>query len=207
VKADERALDVALEALAAGTVVAAATESSFGLLADASSPRAVSALLALKPRANDKGMPLILPSQLAWSGWVRPLPPLAERLAAAFWPGPLTIALDAAPEVDERLLLDGRVAVRVPKASAAAELARRFGRALTATSANPPGHPPANTDAEVQDAFASEIATGALVVVPGAAPAAPPSTVIIVSGDRLHIARLGAISAEQIERVSTLPAK
>ena len=96
----------ALQALGRGRVVSAATESFFGLLADAARPDAIDRLLALKPRGADKGMPLLLPSRAAWVSLVSGLPPLAQCLADALWPGPLSIALPAASDVDERLTLD-----------------------------------------------------------------------------------------------------
>jgi len=59
----------AVELLRLGEVVAAATESSFGLFADAQNPRALDRLFAINPRQS-KGVGLILPSRSAWSGWV-----------------------------------------------------------------------------------------------------------------------------------------
>src|SRR5262245_19477563 len=127
-----------IERLEAGAVVAAATESFFGLLADATNAVAISALARLKPRP-DKGVPILLPNREAWRGLVVAIPPLAERLADRFWPGRLSIGLVARPEIDARLVLDGTIAVRLPGPSPAAELCARFGRPLTATSANLPG--------------------------------------------------------------------
>jgi L-threonylcarbamoyladenylate synthase len=196
----EAEMDAALSVLRAGGVVAAATESSFGLLVDAASSTAIDNLVALKPRGTDKAMPLILPNRAAWSVWIRECPPLAERLADAFWPGPLTIAVGAAPGVDSRLLLDDRIAVRWPRSSVAAMLAERLGRALTATSANPTGVPAAMRAEQVNQGFAAAIARSELVVVPGTALGAAPSSVVIVEGMAARIVRVGAIGAEQIER-------
>ena len=93
-------LDSALAQLAAGKVVAAATESYFGLLADIENPIAVEALFALKPRGADKGVPTILPSRSAWPALVAgTIPSLAQAFADAHWPGGLSIALPAAPSV------------------------------------------------------------------------------------------------------------
>src|SRR5882672_2384327 len=138
------ALRAALAQLARGGVVAAATESYFGLLADIGNPNAVEALLALKPRGADKGVPTILPGREAWPALVAGgIPELAAAFAGALWPGGLSIALPAPDTVSSRVALDGTLAVRVPGASPAAELVQRFGRPLSATSANLPGAPPA----------------------------------------------------------------
>ncbi|HEY6561856.1 MAG TPA: L-threonylcarbamoyladenylate synthase [Polyangiaceae bacterium] len=199
---DRAELDVAaaLRALLDGRVVAAATESFFGLLADARSRSALSVLLDLKPRGNEKGMPLLLPNRDAFGDWIEAWPAAAERLARLFWPGPLTLAVTARPDADPRLLLDGKIAARFARPSPATELAARFGHALTATSANPPGMPPAVHSVEVATAFADAVKAGDLYVLAGSAPGGAPSTVVIVDGDHVKVVREGAIVREHIER-------
>lgn len=189
--------DDAIACLERGGVVAAPTESFYGLLADATNPRAIDALLALKPRGADKGLPLLLPSLLAWEGLVADLPPVARRLAAALWPGPLTIALPATSYVDPRCLLEGEVAVRLPGPCAAAVIAERFGRPLTATSANQPGEAPAVTDSEVRSALPNAPRDG-LVVVPGRAPGGAPSTIVTVGSFGYRVVRAGAVPTERV---------
>jgi L-threonylcarbamoyladenylate synthase len=192
----------ALATLAAGRVVAAATESFFGLLADAEAPQALSCLLGLKARGSDKGMPLVLPSREAFTPWVSEWPAFAQLLAERFWPGPLTIALPARPHVDQRLLLDGRIAARFPAGSPAQELCARYGRPLTATSANPAGLPPALHAHEVSASFAAAVRRGDVYVLSGSAPGGAPSTVVIPERDSVRIARAGAIPAAQILEVA-----
>jgi L-threonylcarbamoyladenylate synthase len=193
-------LAAALAMLERGGVVAAATESMFGLLADATRSDAIDRLLGAKARGAEKGMPLLLPARAAWRALVTEIPPVAERLADAFWPGPLTIALPASPGLDPRLLLDGTVAVRLPGPSPAAELARAFGRPLTATSANLSGEPATADVAVVERSFARAIAAGELALVPIAAPGGSVSTVVVVRDGVLQIVRVGAISTLELER-------
>ena len=196
-------IEAALAQLAAGGVVAAATESYFGLLADIENPIAVEALFALKPRGADKGVPTILPSRTAWPALVAgEIPSLAQAFADAYWPGGLSIALPAAPSVASRVALDGSLAVRLPGASPAAELARRFGRPLSATSANLPGAPPATRSAAVEVAFADAIADGALFVLPGESPGGAPSTVVRVSESDYAVARVGAVPPSGLEEIA-----
>jgi len=193
-------LSRAVDVLAAGGVVAAATESLFGLLADATAASAIDHLEWVKPRA-DKGMPVLLPDRRAWDSLVLEIPDAARRLADAFWPGPLTIALEARSEVDRRLVLDGTIGVRWPADSPAAELARRLGRPLTATSANPSGAPPATTAEQVRRAFADAIAAGKLFVVDEPAPGGPPSTVVVVRSERVEVVREGAIPVDRLRHI------
>ncbi len=193
-------IDEAVRVLHRGGVVAAATESFFGLLADATNARAVDRLLSLKPRGADKGQPLLAPNVDVWAGLVLDVPPLAARLAHAFWPGGLTLVLPVRPgAVDERVTLDGTVAVRVPGASPARALVEAFGRPLTATSANSPGEPPARTVLDVSSYFPAAVERGELTVLPGVAPGGAVSTIVVVSGDDYRVVRSGAVSADQVQ--------
>jgi len=192
----------ALAALHSGRVVAAATETLFGLLADARRPDALDALFSMKPRGSEKGVPLLLPDRGAWELLVGEVPPLAARLADAFWPGPLSIALPARGGIDARLCVEGTLAVRLPGPSPAAELARLSGLVLTATSANPPGAPASSSAAEVRAAFASAVAERALLVVEGSAAGGAPSTLVVVRGASLRVVREGAIPATEVERLA-----
>ena len=119
-------------------------------------------------------------------------------------PGGLSIALPAALGVAARVALEGSLAVRVPGASPAAELARRFGRPLSATSANLPGAPPAVASQTVAVAFAEAIAQGALYVVAGVSPGGAPSTVVSVSVSerRYAVARVGSVPIADLDTIA-----
>jgi len=189
----------ALQALQRGAVVAVATESSFGFLADCARASALDELFSIKPREAARGVPLLVPNWDSWASLVVGIPERAELLAKHFWPGPLTIALTARDAVDPRLTEQGSVAVRVPGSSAAAELVAAFGGPLTATSANRPAEPAALTAAAVRSEFASAVERGTLYVVDGVGHRVAPST--LVSFDRngsAHVVREGAISRASI---------
>jgi L-threonylcarbamoyladenylate synthase len=194
-------LEEAADRVLCGQVVAAATETFFGLLALADDPGALDALASVKPRGAGKGIPLLLPDRSEWQRWVRELPALAEHLADRFWPGPLTIALPARTDVDRRLTLDGSLAVRVPGECPAALITRRVGRALTATSANPPGRPPATTAEQAYDALGALVRESRLAIAEGTAPGGLPSTVLAVIGHRVQLFREGAVPSAEIQRV------
>ena len=174
--------------------MAAATETYFGLLADARSASAIGRVFSLKGRDAAKGIALLLPNREAWSDLVVTVPASAAMLADRFWPGPLTIALEARPELDPRLVVDQTVAVRLPGASEAARIAAAFGAPLTATSANLAGAPPAAESAEVLRAFARACEAGEVVVAHGRAPGGAPSTLVRVDGGRLRVLRAGAVA-------------
>jgi len=187
-------------ALDAGVVIAAPTESSYGLLADARNPLALDNLLSLKPRGPSKGQPLIVPDERVWRSLVARVPPNAERLAARFWPGPLTLVLPAQPKaaLDARVLLNGTLAVRIPGASQAAQIVGAAGRALTATSANSPGTPPALTAEEVAEQFPEALRDGRLLVTGSRAPGGAPSTLVQFEGSKWTVLRAGAIGMTEL---------
>ncbi|HEY2406633.1 MAG TPA: L-threonylcarbamoyladenylate synthase [Polyangiaceae bacterium] len=200
---NDHAFAAALAELERGGVVAAATESFFGLLADVSRQSAVERLLSLKPRGSDKGVPVLLADRASWAALVRgEIPALAERFADACWPGQLNIALAVGRDVPSGIALDGTIAVRVPGACPAAELVRRFGRPLSATSANLPGAPPRVSDAEVRAEFADAIARGALHVLPGRSPGGLPSTVVVLDGAGFRVTREAAVSRAELEAIA-----
>jgi L-threonylcarbamoyladenylate synthase len=196
---EDTQIQQAVAHLTQGGVVAAATESFFGLLADVRQPGALEKVFSLKPRGADKGVPLLLPVPSAWAEVARHIPPLAVFLANEFWPGPLSIALPAREGLDSRIVLDGSVAVRWPGTCPAAKIAALVGAPLTASSANKPGEPPA-TDAEsVRRSFPEAIASGVLFVLEGTSPGGAPSTVIVVGDDGYKLAREARVARSELE--------
>jgi L-threonylcarbamoyladenylate synthase len=186
----------ALEALSQGRVVAVATESLFGLLADARRADALERLFSLKPRSA--AVALVLPHRDAWRALVSDIPEEAEQLADAFWPGPLTIVLPARAAVDRRLTQGGTIGVRLPGPCPAERLVREFGAALTATSANRHGEPAALNDGDVEAYFPEAVARGDLVIVRGSASGGPPSTLVAVEQGVVSVVRAGAIAERDV---------
>lgn len=181
------ALRALIAHLRAGGVVACATETLFGLLADARSEAAVARVVSLKRRGGDP-IALLAPD-LARVEEIAALTPAARALAARHWPGPLTLVVRARVSLPAALLRDGTVGVRVPGASAAREVVRAFGGPLTATSCNLAGQPAAETDAEARAYFPEGV-----VIVPGRAPGGPPSTLVDATAEVPRVLRRGAIA-------------
>lgn len=173
-----------------GGVVACATETLFGLLADARSERAVARVVAIKHRASAP-IALLVPD-LAAAEALALLGREARALAERFWPGPLTLVVQARAGLLPQLLRDGTVGLRVPGASPALELVRAFGGPLTATSCNPSGLPAARTSQEARAYFGDELAA----IIDGEAPGGLPSTLVEATGSSLRVLRSGAISLE-----------
>ena len=194
-----------LAALERGSVVAAATETYCGLLADARRADAIDRIFGLKERDRGKALALLLPDRASWSSLVCEIPTMAEALADRFWPGPLTIALAARKGIDARLVVGGAVAARLPGPSDASEIARAFGAPLTATSANVAGGAPCVCVADLERCFRSAIEQGGLVVVSGEAKGEEPSTIVAIEDGRLRIVRRGRISETELRETVRCP--
>ena len=190
------AIAVAVDALAAGEIVAFPTDTLYGLAVDPRRPDAVARLFALKGRAAGAAAPLVAANADQASLAVQAWTPLARRLAERFWPGPLSLVLDAEPALDPAALGGGvTVAIRVPAHAVARALASAFGHPITATSANRSGAPPA-VDAP---AVVAELGDGAAVVLDGGPAAGKrPSTIVDARGSRPRLLRAGAIEWERV---------
>ncbi|HEX2733855.1 MAG TPA: L-threonylcarbamoyladenylate synthase [Polyangiaceae bacterium] len=185
-----------------GGVLAIATESWFALVADARQPQALDALFAMKGRAAEHAVALMVGNSERWLELVCEPEPLARAFAERFWPGPLTLVVPARADLDPRLLKAGSVGVRVPGASPALEFLRASGAAVTATSANLAGEPPCANSDEVCRVFGDWIASGQLRVVKGQAPGGLPSTLVQIEAERFTIVRPGAITRAELEAVA-----
>ncbi len=118
-------------------MVAFPTETVYGLGADARNPEAIRRLFAAKGRPADHPVIVHLARAETMPEWASRVPPEAERLAAAFWPGPLTLVLPRAAHVLD-LVTGGQetVALRVPSHPVAQALLADFGDGVVAPSAN-----------------------------------------------------------------------
>ena len=194
--APDPALRQAADVLTAGGIVAYPTDTLYGLGVDPVQGPAVGRLRRLKTRSAGAGMPLIAASPEQVESGAGVLPPLGRRLAARFWPGPLTLVI--APEAAFAAgvcAADGSVAIRVPRGLAARRLAALCGGPITATSANLGGRPPAATAAEVVDGLGEAVS---LVLEQPTALTGPPSTIVDVRGRRPRLVREGAVAWERV---------
>ncbi|MBO6936934.1 MAG: threonylcarbamoyl-AMP synthase [Deltaproteobacteria bacterium] len=182
------ALEQALDALRRGEVVAAPTETLVGLLADAMDVDAVARVADLKGRSANQPIALLLPDVAALDRVAVRVSETTRALGEAHWPGPLTLLVEARPELSPLLTRDGKVGVRVPGPSLALDLVRAFGGPLTATSANLSGEPAVADTA----ALAPAIAAGAHVLS-GRAPGGEPSTFVDATVEPPVVLRAGAI--------------
>lgn len=192
---DPELLREAVDALAGGAVVAFPTDTLYGLAVDPRRPDAVRRLFALKRRPAGQAVPLIAADAGQIERVARNVSRLARRLADRWWPGPVSIVLDASPALDPLLTEAGSVAVRVPAHRLARRLAADFEHPITATSANRSGSPPAADAAAV----AAGLGSGLDVLVDGGpARGGAPSTIVDARGDTPVLVREGAVGWDRV---------
>lgn len=189
--------------IASGKLIVLPTDTVYGVGANAFSPTVVAALLAAKGRGRQSPPPVLIPSAATVSGLAMNVPDIMHELTAAFWPGGLTIILDAQPSLTWDLGdSNGTVALRVPNHPIALELLAETGP-LAVSSANRTGVAAALTAADAQNQLGDSVD---VYLEAGAPPVGEASTIVdltpISRGTGLaRILRLGAVSAGQLRDV------
>ena len=194
---DSAILDEAAHILARGGLVAFPTETVYGLGADATLESAVRAVFAAKGRPADNPLIVHLADAAEMSSVAIDIPPLAHTMAAAFWPGPLTLVLKGKTHLPLEVTagLD-TVAVRVPDHAVPRELVRRLGRGIVGPSANSSGRPSPTTAEHV---LADLNGLVDLILDSGPTRIGVESTVVDVTCNPPKILRQGGLTQELIE--------
>ncbi|HNM82770.1 MAG TPA: L-threonylcarbamoyladenylate synthase [Rhodocyclaceae bacterium] len=185
-------LERAVRLLRSGELVAFPTETVYGLGADAANPDGLAKIFAAKGRPADHPLIVHLPDAGHLDRWARDVPEAARALAAAFWPGPLTLVLRKAPGVPD-LVTGGQdtVGVRIPGHPLALELLRVFGGGIAAPSANRFGRISPTTAEHVRGELGERIA---LVLDGGPCQVGIESTILDLSSAAPRILRPGRVS-------------
>jgi len=199
----EAEIAAACAALARGEVIGLPTETVYGLAGDARNPAALQRIFATKGRPSDHPLIVHLADASGLDTWASDIPDSARALAAAFWPGPLTLILKRAADVSD-LVTGGQdsIGLRVPNHAVALELLQRFGGALAAPSANRFGHVSPTTAQHVRDEFGDAVP---IVLDGGPCRIGIESTIVDLSGAVPRILRPGQIGAAAIAQVLGAP--
>jgi L-threonylcarbamoyladenylate synthase len=188
--------------LRAGALVAFPTETVYGLGADATNPDAVAEIFAAKGRPESHPLIVHIADPLAVALWARHVPESAQRLAARFWPGPLTMILPKAARVPA-IVTGGQetVGLRCPSHPVAQELLREFARigsgGVAAPSANKFGHVSPTTAQHVRDELGGDL----VILDGGACEVGLESTIVDLSRGAPVMLRPGAVTRRDIEEV------
>jgi tRNA threonylcarbamoyl adenosine modification protein (Sua5/YciO/YrdC/YwlC family) len=197
-KPESNLVTYAAEQLRAGQVLGMPTDTFYGLAADPFNLRAVERIYHVKSRSRHKPLSLLIESIDQAEELARPLPEWFYVLARKFWPGPLTIIVQAASRLPLKVTANtGNVALRVPAASIPVAVMRAAGVPITATSANLSGESECTTAQGVQEQLGGRIP---LIVDGGTSPRSVASTIVDLSHEEeWRVLREGAIAAQEIK--------
>ena len=195
----EKEIEQAAAVLRQGGLLAIPTETVYGLGADALNETAVASIYAAKGRPSDNPLILHLPGPEWLTRYCREVPRTACDLAAAFWPGPLTLILPRSPAVPDRTTggLD-TVGVRCPDHPVTLAIIRAAGVPVAAPSANTSGRPSCTNAADVLEDMAGKIPA---IVDGGPCQVGVESTILDLTVTPPRLLRPGGLPLEALERV------
>lgn len=199
----QRAIPDVVVHLVKNGLIAYPTETVYGFGSTAAAP-SVAKLAALKGREPGKPFLLLVSDLGMLRGVGLRLTDTAERLAAAYWPGPLTMVLPGGEGLLPAVLRgpEGGVAVRWTSHTGIAALISSLGSPITSTSANRPRQHPALSGREVAESFADAEASGELMILDaGNLQPSPPSTLVDCTGMRPRVIRVGALSPDRLRAI------
>ncbi|HLN47931.1 MAG TPA: L-threonylcarbamoyladenylate synthase [Steroidobacteraceae bacterium] len=197
VRATQTEIEVAVEALRAGDLVVFPTETVYGLGANASNPAAVRKIFEVKGRPADHPVIVHLDNPRYLHRWVADVPPAAERLADMFWPGPLTLILPKAENVND-IVTGGQdsIGIRIPSHPMAQQLLTAFGGGIAAPSANRYGRLSPTKPEHVRDEFGDAVR---VLLDGGDSPIGLESTIVSCINNEVRLLRPGFITRSQVE--------
>lgn len=195
----QESIALAAKLLKQGELVALPTETVYGIAADARNGEAVHKIFEAKGRPQDNPLIVHICGMDMLHGIVSEVPERAKKLAAAFWPGPLTMVMPRGPEVSEVTCagLD-TVGVRMPSHPVVQAVIKASGVAFAAPSANLSGKP---SPTNAQDTLADMDGRLPLILDGGESAVGVESTVVSVTGEHPMLLRPGYITKEQMEAV------
>ena len=196
---DPAVVGEAVAVLRRGGLVAFPTDTLYALGADLFKPEAVTRVLEVKKRSQDKPIPVFIGKMEDVNEVARDLPGAAWQLAERFWPGPLTLVLLAAPNIPEAVTAGtGTVGIRIPNSHLTLEILAALDHPITGTSANRSGGVDPVTVADVVRGLGNRCD---LILDGGRAPGGIASTVLDCTELPFRIIREGAITAQALGAV------
>jgi len=199
VRATQVEIESAVQALRDGELVAFATETVYGLGANAQNPAAVAKIFKAKGRPPNHPVIVHLDSPRFLHRWVREVPEVAMRLAERFWPGPFTMVMPRAANVHD-VITGGQdtIAIRVPAHPMAQQLLTAFGGGIAAPSANRYGRLSPTRAEHVREELGDAVR---VILDGGECQIGLESTIVSFEGDGVRLLRPGSVTATQISAV------
>ena len=199
VASEDIEVEQAVRALRSGGVVAFPTDTLYGLGADVFSQSAVEAIFAIKERPSGLALPVLIDDWEQLEKVAENIPDSVRALAERFWPGPLTLVVQKAAQVSDRVTAGApTVAVRIPDHPVPRAISRLLGGPITGTSANISGQPDPQDMDELREQIGHKVD---YVVTVGPPPMGAASTIIDITGETPALIREGAIPFDAIMRL------
>jgi tRNA threonylcarbamoyl adenosine modification protein (Sua5/YciO/YrdC/YwlC family) len=195
---EQQIVDYAANFIMRGGVVAVPTDTFYGLSADPFNLAAIGRVYEIKGRPESKALPILVSSVEQAVSLVRDVPDSFLTLAQKYWPGALTIVLEATHRIPLKVTGNtGRVALRWANSKVACEIINAVGGPITGTSANLTGMPACTNAADLIIQLGDRLP---LILDSGDTRAVVPSTIVRLDGDEWMIIREGAIAENDIQK-------
>lgn len=195
-------IPLARDILNKGGLVAFPTDTVYGVGTLVFNGKAVESIYVAKDRPIEKAIPVLIAEAEDMDKVGMNIPDMARRIAARFWPGPLTCIIPKKPTLPESVSATPTIGVRVPDHDVARALLRTTGP-MAVTSANISGQASPSTAEEVFAQLGGRIS---LIIDGGKTPGGVPSTLVDCTSDDIKILREGPISLEEIKLKLSSPA-
>ena len=193
---DDAAVQAAISAVRGGQVIAIPSDALYVLVADPLNLNAVSKVFEAKGRESHRSLPLLVDSVAMAVEYADELPSSFYLLARRFWPGLLTVIVNASSKVPLRVTGNtARLAVRRPSSALAKRLVAEFGTPLIATSANVSGKPTCRSGFEVLGTMDGRVS----LVVDGGIIEGPASTTIDITPLQWRLIKQGGVATADID--------
>ena len=192
-------INLAIESLKKGNVIAIPTETVYGLAGNAFAESSVNKIFKIKNRPSFNPLIVHIPNPKYINKIAQNIPKIAQKLSKHFWPGPLTLVLEKQKHISD-IVTAGKptVAVRVPNHKLTLDLLSKLPFPLVAPSANPFGFTSPTSADHVNEYFADKID---LILDGGVSLKGIESTIIGVENDNAFLYRHVSIHIEEIEKV------
>ena len=195
---DSTAIHYAAALIKRGQVVAVPTDTFYGLAADPFNLAAVEEIYRVKGRPENRALPILVNSIELAAHLTRDLPLNFLKLAKKFWPGALTIVVEASHSLPLKVTANkGRAALRWPNSRVACAVIEQVGSPITGTSANISGFPSCSNAQQLVKQLGERLP---LILDGGDTGASLSSTIVSLDGDEWTLIREGQISEEEIAR-------
>lgn len=196
-KAESDTLQIVAGVLKKEGIIVYPTDTFYGLGADGYSTPAVDRIYALKKRDSSKALSVLAGGLNMVKSCTIHRPDVFGKLAEKFWPGPLTLVMEASPQIPKKLLAGGRtLGIRWPDCPWVNGLIKLCGFPLIATSANLSGESEISRADDAVEVFYGRVDC---IIDGGSTPGGKPSTVVDLTREKPVILREGAVPATELQ--------